>query len=113
MTQEQTIFASRYHYDDQLHETFHHEGMKQILNSPARVQGQSPAYARRWGKTESGKRHLILHNALVEKKRCWWLTPTRQMSSQVWRDLKNSIKRLKGAKISETERRIDLPDAAV
>ena len=31
------------------------------------------------------------------------------MSAQVWRDLKNSIKPLNGIRISETERRIDLP----
>ena len=76
------------------------------MDSPARF--KVVACGRRWGKTELGK-NLILHNALIEKKRCWWLAPTKQMSSQVWRDLKNSIKTLNNVKISETERRIDLP----
>jgi len=76
------------------------------MNSPARF--KVVACGRRWGKTALGM-NLILHSALVEKKRCWWLTPTHQMSAQVWRDLKNSIKPLNGSKISQSERRIDLP----
>ncbi|MCY4063607.1 MAG: terminase family protein [Chloroflexi bacterium] len=76
------------------------------MNSPARF--KVVACGRRWGKTALGM-NLILHSALVEKKRCWWLTPTHQMSAQVWRDLKTSTKPLNGSKISETERRIDLP----
>ena len=40
--------------------------------------------------------------------RSWWLAPTHQMAGQVWRDLKHSLRRVKGCMISETERRIDL-----
>ena len=87
-----------------------HPGQEQVLNNPTRF--KVVACGRRWGKTQLGMTH-ILFQAWMEKKRCWWLTPTRQMASQVWRDLKNSIKPLKNARISETERRIDFPDGGM
>ena len=49
----------------------------------------------------------------MENKRCWWLTPTHQMGGQVWRELKNSIARLKNIRINEAERRIDFPDGGM
>ncbi len=65
------------------------------------------ACGRRWGKSELGKTK-ILEAAHLEHKRCWWVAPTYQMASQIWRDLVNSVKHLAGVKISATERRIDL-----
>ena len=87
-----------------------HPGQEQVLNNPTRF--KVVACGRRWGKTQLGMTHILIQ-AWMEKKRCWWLTPTRQMASQVWRDLKNSIKPLKNARISETERRIDFPDGGM
>ena len=75
------------------------------MENPARF--KVVACGRRWGKTELGVTS-ILNAALHQNKRCWWLAPTRQMASQVWRDLKRAVKTLKGTCISETERRIDL-----
>ena len=45
----------------------------------------------------------------MEHKRCWWIAPSYQMASQIWRDLVNSVKHLAGVIISATEHRIDLP----
>ncbi|MCY3573341.1 MAG: terminase family protein [Chloroflexota bacterium] len=46
--------------------------------------------------------------ALQHQRRAWWLAPTILMASQVWRDLKNSLHSLTYARISETEKRIDI-----
>lgn len=78
----------------------------QILNSPARF--KVLACGRRWGKSELGLID-ILTAAHLEHKRCWWIAPTYQMASQIWRDLITSLKHLAGLKVSQTERRIDLP----
>ena len=77
-----------------------HLGQAQVMDSPARV--KVVACGRRWGKTS------ILTAAIAGNQRCWWLAPTRQMASQVWRDLKRAGRRLSGTSISESERRIDL-----
>ena len=89
-----------------------HPGQEQVLASPARF--KVVACGRRWGKTELGKTTILLE-AWMRNKRCWWLvTPTRQMASQVWRDLKSSIARLKNIRaISETERRIDFAEGGM
>lgn len=87
-----------------------HPGQEQVLNSPARF--KVVACGRRWGKTELGMTTILLA-AWMQNKRCWWLTPTRQMGEQVWRDLKNSIKHLKSIRISETDKRIDFPDGGM
>jgi hypothetical protein len=50
---------------------------------------------------------LILEYAISLGMRCWWLSPTYQMASQVWRDLKAEIRGFHNTTISETERRID------
>ena len=85
-----------------------HPGQQlEVLTSPATL--QSDRLRPSLGQNRTGKKPHPAQRPMRKKKRCWWLAPTRQMSSQVWRDLKNSIKRLKGIKISETERRIDLP----
>ncbi len=81
-----------------------------MLDSQARF--KVVACGRRWGKTELGKTTILIQ-AWMENKRCWWLTPTRQMASQVWQDLKNSIAPLKNIRINETERRIDFPDGGM
>ena len=82
----------------------------EILNHPARF--KIAACGRRWGKTELGK-IAILYHALEHNHRCWWLAPTKLMTGQVWRDLKNSLNHLPGVKVSETERRIDLPNGGM
>ena len=87
-----------------------HPGQEEILNSPARF--KVLACGRRWGKSELGKTD-ILRAAHLEHKRCWWVAPSYQMASQVWRDLVSSVKHLAGVKISATERRIDLPKGGV
>ena len=66
------------------------------------------ACGRRWGKTELGKM-VILEHAIWGRQRTWWLAPSRLMASQVWRDLKAAVRDIEGIKISEVERRIDLP----
>ncbi len=87
-----------------------HPGQAQVLDSPARF--KVVACGRRWGKTELGKT-TILHEAWINNKRCWWLTPTAKMADQTWRDLKTSIASLKNLRISETERRIDFPEGGM
>ena len=82
-----------------------HPGQIEILKSPARF--KVLACGRRWGKSELGKTD-ILKAAHLEHKRCWWIAPTYQMASQIWRDLVNSVKHLKDVAINQTERRIDL-----
>ena len=83
-----------------------HPGQLEILNHPARF--KVTACGRRWGKSELGKTS-ILKAACLEHKRCWWIAPTYQMASQIWRDLVNTVKHLAGVIINATERRIDLP----
>ncbi|MCY4466291.1 MAG: terminase family protein [Chloroflexi bacterium] len=75
------------------------------MDDPARF--KVVACGRRWGKTELGKTAL-LRLALQHRRRAWWLAPTIMMASQVWRDLKNSLRSLQYASISETEKRIDI-----
>ena len=87
-----------------------HPGQATVMNHPARF--KVVTCGRRWGKTELGLQS-ILHAALAENKRCWWLAPTKKMASQVWRDLKRAIKPLKGTSIDETERRIDLSNGGM
>ena len=87
-----------------------HPGQLKILNHPARF--KIAACGRRWGKTELGKIAILTH-ALNQARRCWWLAPTKQMTDQVWRDLKNETIHLPGLKLSETERRIDLPNGGM
>jgi hypothetical protein len=65
------------------------------------------ACGRRYGKTELGKQ-AILHQFWAHK-RCWWLAPTYQAASQVWRDLKAICAPMPGLRVNETERRMDLP----
>lgn len=74
-----------------------------IIQSKARF--RVVACGRRFGKTETGKL-ILLHEALHDKV-CWWLSPTYQMASQVWRELKAACASLDDAAINETERRID------
>ncbi len=62
------------------------------------------ACGRRFGKTEAGK-IAILERAL-RGSRCWWLSPTYPMASQVWRDLQATCA---GVQISRGERRLDFP----
>ena len=83
-----------------------HPGQEEILDSPARFKVLT--CGRRWGKSELGKTD-ILQAAHLEHKRCWWVAPSYQMASQIWRDLVNTVKHLAGVKINATERRIDLP----
>jgi hypothetical protein len=83
-----------------------HPGQEKVLNHRARF--KVLACGRRWGKSELGKTE-ILKAAHLEHKRCWWIAPTYQMASQIWRDLKKAVKHLKGVAISAAERRIDLP----
>lgn len=87
-----------------------HPGQLKILDHPARF--KIAACGRRWGKTELGKTAIIRH-ALEHNHRCWWLAPTKMMASQTWRELKNSLIHLPGLKLSETERRIDLPNGGM
>ena len=82
-----------------------HPGQAQVMDSRARF--KVVACGRRWGKTELGKTALLL-TALQGKGRAWWLAPTILMASQVWRDLKNSLRDLPFASVNETERRIDI-----
>jgi len=81
-----------------------HLGQAQVRESPARF--KVVACGRRWGKTELGKT-LLLDQALQHRARSWWLAPTYQTASQVWRDLKTSLRKMPGIAISESERRID------
>ncbi len=75
------------------------------MKHPARF--KVVACGRRWGKTELGKTALLEQTAW-RKKRGWWLAPTVMMASQVWRDLKASLRYTPGLSISESERRIDI-----
>ena len=61
---------------------------------------------RRWGKTELAKT-ILTHKADYLGLRTWWLAPTYQMASQVWRDLKMVMMGATGITISESERRMD------
>lgn len=82
-----------------------HLGQELVLEHPARF--RVVACGRRWGKTELGKTALLLRTAW-DKKRGWWLAPTVMMASQVWRDLKASLRYSPDVRISESERRIDI-----
>ena len=87
-----------------------HLGQELVLEHPARF--KVVACGRRWGKTELGKTALLLKTAW-DKKRGWWLAPTQMMASQVWRDLKASVRNQSGIVISESERRIDFAGAGM
>ena len=86
-----------------------HSGQETILRSGARF--NVVACGRRFGKTEAGKLAIMGH--FLRRKRCWWLAPTYQMASQVWRDLKLVCKGIPTVTISEAERRIDLPGGGI
>ncbi len=72
-----------------------------------KVRFRVAACGRRFGKTTVGK--IILIDHAVNGKRCWWLSPTYLMASQVWRDVKALVVSESGVTINETEHRIDLP----
>lgn len=61
---------------------------------------------RRFGKTETGKLALLI--CFLDGGQGWWLAPTQQMASQVWRDLKTVCAPLPGVQVKEAERRIDM-----
>ncbi len=82
-----------------------HAGQTPIWASPARF--KVLACGRRFGKTELGKRLMLVH-ALCGGQ-CWWLAPTYGMAAQVWRDFKRILKPL-NPEIDAQDRRIDLPD---
>lgn len=50
-----------------------------------------------------------MEHVTLANHRTWWLAPTAMMASQVWRDFKSAVRRIPAVKISENERRIDLP----
>ena len=83
-----------------------HPGQARVMDDLARF--KVVACGRRWGKTELGKTALLTL-ALERRKRGWWLAPTILMASQVWRELKLSLRQFKGARINESEKRIDMP----
>lgn len=87
-----------------------HHGQELVLEHRARF--KVVACGRRWGKTELGKTALLLATAHA-RNRGWWLAPTAMMASQVWRDLKASVRRLPGVSLSESERRIDFDGAGM
>ncbi|RMF76357.1 MAG: hypothetical protein D6737_20290 [Chloroflexi bacterium] len=86
-----------------------HASQKTIVEARARF--RIAVCGRRFGKTEIGK-HEIIYRA-IRGGRCWWLSPTYQMASQVWRDLKAVLRPLEYVHISESERRIDLPNGGM
>lgn len=87
-----------------------HAGQVSVLQSPARY--KVVVCGRRWGKTELGK--MLIYRQLVQASgRMWWLAPTYGMASQVWRDLKQTLKPLDGVITNETERRLDYGESFV
>src|SRR5262245_56082591 len=86
-----------------------HPKQKKIVASGARY--KVVACGRRFGKTEVGKREMAY--ALCEGLRCWWLSPTYPMASQVWRDFKYACRDIKGVVIHEHERRMEFPGGGV
>lgn len=82
-----------------------HINQQAILDSPSRF--RVIACGRRFGKTETGKR-AIIENALHGDK-CWWLSPTYVMASEVWTDIKSILRPLYLCEINETLRTITLP----
>ena len=83
-----------------------HKTQETITKSKARF--RVVACGRRFGKTEIGKREIVLQAA--HGARCWWLSPTYPMASQVWRDLKEMVKNVKKLEVNEAERRLDFPN---
>jgi phage terminase large subunit-like protein len=82
-----------------------HPGQKTILFSHTRF--RVVACGRRFGKTTLGER--VIAGSAAKGQRCWWLSPTYPMASQVWRDLKRVCKTIDGLTVNEGERRLDFP----
>ena len=82
-----------------------HLNQRRIIDSQARF--RVAACGRRFGKTEVGK-HEIIPRAL-RGARCWWTAPTYRMTSDVWRDIKATLRPLLQCKIAESERTIYFP----
>jgi hypothetical protein len=80
-----------------------HPGQEPILKSEARF--RVLACGRRFGKTTLGQMDIL--NRISKGQRCWWLAPTYQMASQVWRDLKNACLPSDEVQVNEAERRLD------
>jgi hypothetical protein len=80
-----------------------HPGQEPILKSEARF--RVLACGRRFGKTTLGQIDIL--NRASDGQRCWWLAPTYQMASQVWRDLKAACQP-SIVEVNEAERRLDL-----
>jgi len=82
-----------------------HPGQQMILNRMRRF--TVVACGRRFGKTELAK--IVLTEKALNGAVTWWMAPTYTMASQVWRDLKTSLRRVPGLTISESEHRLDFP----
>ena len=83
----------------------------QFLNNRARF--KVLACSRSWGKSQVALIE-ILRAAHLEHKRCWWLVPSYQTADEeIWPELVNAVKHLKGVAISLSKRRINLPKGGV
>lgn len=81
-----------------------HPGQESVLKAKTRF--RVVACGRRFGKTTAGQ--IAILETAARGGRCWWLSPTYGMASQVWRDLKRVGRELgQDAVIHEQERRID------
>lgn len=87
-----------------------HEGQQTVFDAAARY--KVVVCGRRWGKTELGK-YLVRHHLMNGDKLVWWVAPTYQMASQVWRDLKRGLRDRAGVQISESERRVDFAEGGM
>jgi hypothetical protein len=86
-----------------------HPKQREILVSDARF--RVVVAGRRFGKTHAGK-YVLIKRAILGNY-VWWLSPTYGMSQQIWRDLKDTLSIFPDVEISQSERRIDLPNGGV
>ena len=63
------------------------------------------ACGRRFGKTEAGKRRIL--RAALAGQTAWWLSPTYQMATGVWRDLKSMLRPIR-PHVREVDRTLEL-----
>jgi hypothetical protein len=82
-----------------------HINQQAILDDRTRF--RVAACGRRFGKTEVGKREIVL--AALHGKKCWWLAPTYRMATETWQSIKHFLRPLDSCVVSDSERMITLP----
>jgi len=82
-----------------------HPAQREVFESTARH--RVLAAGRRWGKTRLGALECLI--CALRGGHAWWVAPTYPVALIGWRLMKSWSRRVPGASISESERRVEFP----